>query len=80
MPYAWVQESVVYDEDTANGIKVINDTITFAYDVQLWSFVAAGMDKFSIFFTAIMFRTHGFKEITLNKILELILFLINIVS
>ena len=47
MPYAWVQESVVYDEDTANGIKVINDTINFAYDVQLWSFVAAGKHQSS---------------------------------
>jgi hypothetical protein len=42
MPYAWVQEAVVYDEATADGIKDINDAIEFAYQVQLACFIAAG--------------------------------------
>jgi len=43
-PHAWVEESLVMDEDTANGVK---DGIYGAQElgemVQLWSFVAAGI-------------------------------------
>ena len=43
MPYAWIQESVVFDEDTANSIKGISAAVAFAYDVQLWCFVSGGV-------------------------------------
>jgi hypothetical protein len=42
MPYAWVQESVVYDEDTANSLKLIQLFYDTGYSIQLWSFVSAG--------------------------------------
>jgi hypothetical protein len=48
MPYAWVEESVVFDEDTANSIKDISAAIAFAYDVQLWCFVSGGVFYFTI--------------------------------
>ena len=42
MPYAWVEESVVYDSDTADGIKMINSIREIGDGVQQWCLVAAG--------------------------------------
>ena len=47
MPYAWVEESVVYDEDTADGIKLIHYMRDLGNAVQLWCLVAAGNKSIS---------------------------------
>lgn len=41
-PYAWVQESVVYDKETADGIKMIYDIREMGYAFQMWTLVACG--------------------------------------
>lgn len=42
-PYAWVEESVVYDKDTADGIKLIYFIRGMGYTFQLWCFVGSGL-------------------------------------
>jgi hypothetical protein len=42
MPYAWVEESVVYDSETADGIKLIHFIRDMGYTFQLWCLVASG--------------------------------------
>ena len=42
-PYAWVEESVVYNEDTADGIKLIYFIEDMGYTFQLWCFVGSGI-------------------------------------
>jgi hypothetical protein len=49
MPYTWVEESVVMDEDTASGIKDLNDLKIFKKDLETWSFVVGGQSLIYIY-------------------------------
>lgn len=58
MPYAWVEESVAMDEDTANGFKDINSLKIFKQDLETWSFVVAGKTITTMLYICICITYH----------------------
>lgn len=59
MPYAWVEESVIYDSDTADGIKMINSIREIGDGVQQWCLVAAGRIAYTLFYLVIFLLTRS---------------------